>query len=167
MAGETTLSITGNLTADPELRFTGSGVGVVSFTVASTARKYDKGTEKWEDQPAVFMRCNAWRQLAENISESMKRGSRVVVTGTLKQRSFETKEGEKRSVMELEVEDIGLSVKFHPARTMAPERSSQREEPRGGGGWGGGTTSQRPATDDPWGHAPPARVGGFNDEPPF
>lgn len=151
MAGETTLTVVGNLTADPELRFTPAGAAVASFTVASTPRTYDKNTGEWKDGDALFLRCNIWRQAAENVTESLVRGTRVVVTGRLRQRSFETQQGEKRTVMELEVDEIGPSLKYATAKVQKVARS------------GGG---QAPPADDPWG-MPPPRGGGYNDEPPF
>src|ERR687890_1558906 len=111
MAGETVITVVGNLTADPELRFTPSGAAVASFTVASTPRNFDRQTNEWKDGEALFLRCSIWRQAAENVAESLQRGMRVVVTGRLKQRSFETKEGEKRSVIEMQVDEIGPSLK--------------------------------------------------------
>jgi len=167
MAGETTVTIVGNLTSDPELRFTASSVAVASFTVASTPRYFDKGTNEWKDGDALFLRCNAWRQLAENVTESFKRGDRVIAIGTLRQRSFETSEGEKRTVMELTVDEMGPSIKFHPARSQRAERSggqqAQQQRPAQ-------QQRQQPPSDDPWGSAPPAHSGnrgGFADEPPF
>jgi single-strand DNA-binding protein len=154
MAGETNVTVVGNLTADPELRFTQSGAAVASFTVASTPSRYDKQQQKFVDGDALFMRCNVWRQVAENVAESLTRGARVVVTGRLRQRSFETKEGEKRTVVELEVDEIGPSLRYATAKVQKVERSS------------GATSSSSPA-DDPWGSAPPAGSGGFADEPPF
>lgn len=112
MAGETALTIIGNLTDDPELRFTQSGDAVVNFTVASTPRRFDKSTNQWEDGDPLFMRCSAWRRLAENIAESMSKGHRVIATGSIKQRSYETREGEKRTVVEMDVQDIGHSLMF-------------------------------------------------------
>ena len=112
MAGETTLTMIGNLTADPELRFTPSGAAVTNFTVASTPRTWDKQSGEWRDGDPIFLRCSLWRQFAENVAESLGRGSRVIVQGRLKQRSFETKEGEKRTVMELDVDEIGPSLRF-------------------------------------------------------
>src|SRR5688572_215385 len=116
MAGETTLTVVGNLTADPELRFTQSGAAVASFTVASTPRNFDKNSGEWKDGDALFLRCNVWRQVAENVAESLKRGNRVLVSGRLRQRSFETKEGEKRTVVELEVDEIGPSLRYATAK---------------------------------------------------
>jgi single-strand DNA-binding protein len=169
MAGETTITVVGNLTADPELRFTQSGAAVASFTVASTPRTFDKASGEWKDGDALFLRCNVWRQVAENVAESLTRGSRVLVTGRLRQRSFETKEGEKRTVMELEVDEIGPSLRYATAKVNKVSRGGGE-----GGGFGGGSSAPRggggaPA-DDPWGSAPAASNsggGGFADEPPF
>ena len=118
---ETTLTIVGNLTADPELRFTPSGVAVANFTVASTPRTFDRQSGEWKDGEALFLRCNIWRQAAENVAETLTRGSRVIVQGRLKQRSYETSEGEKRTVIELEVDELGVSLRFATAR---PQRMS-------------------------------------------
>ncbi|GGS19421.1 MULTISPECIES: single-stranded DNA-binding protein [Actinokineospora] len=163
MAGDTTITVIGNLTADPELRFTPSGAAVASFTVASTPRTFDRQSGEWKDGEALFLRCNIWRQAAENVAESLTRGARVIVSGRLKQRSFETREGEKRTVMELEVDEIGPSLRYATAKVNKVSRGS------GGGGFGGGPSG--PPADDPWGSAPPASSGGggggFNDEPPF
>jgi single-strand DNA-binding protein len=140
MAGETILTIVGNLTSEPELRFTASGAAVANFTVASTPRTFDKESEKWVDGDALFMRCSIWRQAAENVAESLTRGARVIVTGRLKQRSYETKEGEKRTVVEMDVDEVGPSLKYatvkvnkvsrgggdqqaQPARARAPQES--------------------------------------------
>jgi single-strand DNA-binding protein len=153
MAGETTITVVGNLTADPELRFTQSGAAVASFTVASTPRTFDRQSGEWKDGEALFLRCNVWRQVAENVAESLTRGSRVLVSGRLRQRSFETKEGEKRTVVELEVDEIGPSLRYATAKVNKVSR---------GDGGGGGAPA-----DDPWGSAPPAGSGGFADEPPF
>ncbi|WP_116043096.1 single-stranded DNA-binding protein [Amycolatopsis palatopharyngis] len=167
MAGDTIITVVGNLTADPELRFTPSGAAVANFTVASTPRMFDKQSGEWKDGEALFLRCNVWRQVAENVAESLTRGARVVVQGRLKQRSFETKEGEKRTVVELEVDEIGPSLRYATAKVNKVSRGS------GGGGFGGGSGGgggSAPA-DDPWGSAPPAGSnaggGGFSDEPPF
>ncbi|MCG8924783.1 single-stranded DNA-binding protein [Lentzea sp. DG1S-22] len=167
MAGETTITVVGNLTADPELRFTQSGAAVASFTVASTPRTFDRQSGEWKDGEALFLRCNVWRQVAENVAESLTRGSRVLVSGRLRQRSFETKEGEKRTVVELEVDEIGPSLRYATAKVNKVSRG----DGGGGGGFGGGGGQQSrgggaPA-DDPWGSAPPAGSGGFADEPPF
>src|SRR6201746_2281043 len=112
MAGETIITVVGNLTADPELRFTPSGAAVASFTIASTPRTYDKNTNEWKDGEALFLRCSIWRQAAENVAESLTRGTRVVVSGRLRQRSFETREGEKRTVIEMEVDEVGPSLRY-------------------------------------------------------
>jgi single-strand DNA-binding protein len=116
MAGDTQITIVGNLTADPELRFTPSGAAVANFTVASTPRQFDRQSGEWKDGEALFMRCNIWRKPAENVAETLARGSRVIVSGYLKQRSYETSEGEKRTVVELEVDEVGPSLKFVTAK---------------------------------------------------
>ncbi|CMQ37019.1 single-stranded DNA-binding protein [Mycobacterium tuberculosis] len=120
MAGDTTITIVGNLTADPELRFTPSGAAVANFTVASTPRIYDRQTGEWKDGEALFLRCNIWREAAENVAESLTRGARVIVSGRLKQRSFETREGEKRTVIEVEVDEIGPSLRYATAKATRP-----------------------------------------------
>lgn len=172
MAGETIMTVVGNLTADPELRFTASGAAVANFTVASTPRTFDRATGEWKDGEALFLRCNIWRQPAENVAESLVRGSRVIVSGRLKQRSFETKEGEKRTVIELEVDEIGPSLRYATAKI----NRAQRSDGGGGGGYGSsgggygnsGGSRQSAPSDDPWGSAPPAgSSGGYSDEPPF
>jgi len=157
MAGDTTITIIGNLTDDPELRYTPNGAAVANFTVASTPRFLDKATNEWKDGDALFLRCSIWRQAAENVAESLTRGARVIVSGRLKQRSYETKEGEKRTVYEVEVDEIGPSLKYATAKVNKTTRSGAG----GGGGFGGGPS------DDPWGSPAPARVGGGQDEPPF
>jgi single-strand DNA-binding protein len=160
MAGDTVITVIGNLTADPELRFTQSGAAVANFTVASTPRTFDRQSGEWKDGEALFLRCNIWRQSAENVAESLTRGARVIVSGRLKQRSFETREGEKRTVVELEVDEIGPSLRYATAKVNKVSRGS------GGGGFGG-SGGGAPA-DDPWGSAPPAGSGGgFSEEPPF
>lgn len=165
MAGDTVITVIGNLTADPELRFTSSGAAVANFTVASTPRTFDRASGEWKDGEALFLRCNIWRQAAENVAESLTRGSRVIVSGRLKQRSFETREGEKRTVVELEVDEIGPSLRYATAKVNKVSRSDS-----GGGGFGSGRSgggSAAPA-DDPWGSAPPAGGGGgYSEEPPF
>ena len=166
MAGETIMTVIGNLTADPELRFTASGAAVANFTVASTPRTFDRASGEWKDGEALFLRCNIWRQPAENVAESLTRGSRVIVSGRLKQRSFETKEGEKRTVIELEVDEIGPSLRYATAKI----NRAQRSDGGGGGGYGssGGSRPSAPVNDDPWGSAPAAgSSGGYSDEPPF
>jgi single-strand DNA-binding protein len=175
-AGDTILTIVGNLTADPELRFTPSGAAVANFTVASTPRIMDRQTNEWKDGDPLFMRCSIWREAAENVAESLTRGSRVIVTGRLKQRSYETREGEKRTVVELEVDEIGPSLKYATAKVNKASRSGG-----GGGGFGGGGGGgSRPAgggsnsaasdgpRDDPWGSAPASgSFNGADEEPPF
>jgi single-strand DNA-binding protein len=153
MAGDTVLTVIGNLTADPELRFTPSGAAVANFTVASTPRTFDRQSGEWKDGEALFLRCNIWRQAAENVAESLTRGARVIVSGRLKQRSYETREGEKRTVVELEVEEVGPSLRYATAKVNKISRGS------GSGGFGSG--------DDPWGSAPAAGSGNVDDEPPF
>jgi single-strand DNA-binding protein len=169
VAGDTTITVVGNLTADPELRFTPSGAAVANFTVASTPRIYDRQSGEWRDGEALFLRCNIWREAAENVAESLTRGARVIVTGRLKQRSFETREGEKRTVVEVEVDEIGPSLRYATAKVNKASRSG------GGGGVGSGGGSRQasaPASggtgDDPWGSAPASgSFGGGDDEPPF
>jgi len=165
VAGETIITVVGNLTADPELRFTPSGAAVASFTIASTPRTFDKNSNEWKDGEALFLRCSIWRQAAENVAESLQRGMRVVAQGRLKQRSYETREGEKRTVVELDVEEIGPSLKYATAKVNRTTRGSSGGGFGGGGGSDAGGGSSAPA-DDPWGSAPPAS-GGFSDEPPF
>jgi single-strand DNA-binding protein len=179
VAGDTTLTIIGNLTADPELRFTPSGAAVANFTVASTPRIYDRQSGEWKDGEALFLRCNIWREAAENVAESLTRGARVIVSGRLKQRSFETREGEKRTVVELEVDEIGPSLRYATAKVNKASRSGGSGGGGGGfgggGGGGGGGSRQAPAAqpsggsgDDPWGSAPASgSFGGGDDEPPF
>ncbi|QUR65721.1 single-stranded DNA-binding protein [Mycobacterium spongiae] len=169
MAGDTTITVVGNLTADPELRFIPSGAAVANFTVASTPRIYDRQSGEWKDGEALFLRCNIWREAAENVAESLTRGSRVIVSGRLKQRSFETREGEKRTVVEVEVDEIGPSLRYATAKVNKTSRGG------GGGGFGGGSrqaAAAAPASggkgDDPWGSAPASgSFGGGDDEPPF
>ncbi|GHG22954.1 single-stranded DNA-binding protein [Amycolatopsis bullii] len=159
----------GNLTSDPELRFTPSGAAVANFTVASTPRTLDRQSGEWKDGEALFLRCNIWRQAAENVAESLTRGARVVVQGRLKQRSFETKEGEKRTVVELEVDEIGPSLRYATAKVNKVSRGGGGDFGGGGGGGNRGGGGGMPA-DDPWGSAPAASGGGgggFSDEPPF
>ena len=182
MAGETVITVVGNLTDDPELRFTPSGAAVANFTVASTPRTLNKQTNEWEDGEAMFLRCSIWRQAAENVAESLQRGMRVVVQGRLKARSYETREGEKRTVFEIDVEEIGPSLKFATAKVNRVSRSgggSYSGGQSGPSGQGGGQGGGQPA-DDPWATPAPAQsapAGGGNDpwgapgvasdEPPF
>jgi single-strand DNA-binding protein len=166
MAGDTVITVIGNLTSDPELRWTPSGAAVANFTIASTPRSLDRETQEWKDGEALFLRCNVWRQAAENVAESLTRGSRVMAQGRLKQRSFETKEGEKRSVIELEVDEIGPSLRYATATVAKAARSG--DGPGGGSGSGIGAGDGRVGTGrgnspDPWA----ATVGGADEEPPF
>jgi single-strand DNA-binding protein len=182
MAGDTVITIIGNLTADPELRFTPSGAAVANFTVASTPRAFDRQSNEWKDGETLFMRCSIWRDAAENVAESLTRGTRVIVSGRLKSRSYETKEGEKRTVVELEVDEVGPSLRYASAKVTRAQRSGG---PGGGfGGQGGGFGGAAPA-DDPWATGPaqpqssPGNQGGGRqqdsgwggapsyDEPPF
>jgi len=173
MAGDTVITVVGNLTSDPELRFTPSGAAVANFTVASTPRTLDRASGEWKDGEALFLRCNIWRQAAENVAESLTRGARVVVQGRLKQRSFETKEGEKRTVVELEVDEIGPSLRYATAKVNKVSRGGGDFGGGGGGGGSRGGGGGMPA-DDPWGSAPPASGGGGGnayagapEDPPF
>jgi single-strand DNA-binding protein len=172
VAGDTTITVVGNLTADPELRFTPSGAAVANFTVASTPRIYDRQSGEWKDGEALFLRCNIWREAAENVAESLTRGSRVIVQGRLKQRSFETREGEKRTVFEVEVDEIGPSLRYATAKVNKASRSGSGGGGFGGGGGaagggGGGSRASEPK-DDPWGSAPASgSFSGGDDEPPF
>jgi len=193
MAGETVITVVGNLTDDPELRFTPSGAAVANFTVASTPRTLDRQTNEWKDGDALFLRCSIWRQAAENVAESLTRGMRVIVSGRLRQRSYETKEGEKRTVVELDVEEIGPSLKYATAKVTKANRPGGQSGPgapqsdgwNGGGhtggnnGWGGnsggdwqgarGTNSGRTSRgNDSWASGGNDSWGGQNDdEPPF
>lgn len=155
MAGDTVITIIGNLTADPELRFTPSGAAVANFTVASTPRAFDRQSNEWKDGETLFMRCSIWRDAAENVAESLHRGTRVIVSGRLKSRSYETKEGEKRTVMELEVDEVGPSLRYASAKVTKAERG------QGGGGFGGGGGGGF-QQNDPWatGGSAPQQGGG-------
>jgi single-strand DNA-binding protein len=167
MAGDTVITIIGNLTADPELRFTPSGAAVANFTVASTPRQFDRQANEWKDGETLFMRCSVWREAAENVAESLEKGTRVIVSGRLKQRSYD-KDGEKRTVVEMDVDEIGPSLRSASAKVVKTQRSQgQQQQQQGGwggsqqgsgqgGGWGGAPTGQtqrtqgRPQSDDPW-----------------
>ena len=138
MAGETPITVIGNLTADPELRFTPSGAAVANFTVASTPRTFDRQTNEWKDGESLFLNCSVWRQAAENAAESLVRGSRVIVSGRLKARSYETREGEKRTVFEVDVDEVGPSLRYATAKVTKASRGGGGQS----GGYGGG--------DDPW-----------------
>ncbi len=143
MAGDTVITVIGNITGDPELRFTPSGAAVANFTVASTPRAFDRQSNEWKDGETLFMRCSVWRDAAENVAESLQRGTRVIVSGRLKSRSYETKEGEKRTVIELEVDEIGPSLRYASAKVTKTQRGSGQGS---GGGFGGGGGS----SEDPW-----------------
>src|SRR5437764_11720235 len=137
MSGETVITLIGNCTGDPELRYTPSGAAVANFTVASTPRQFDRQSNEWKDQETLFMRCSVWRQAAENVAESLQRGTRVIVSGRLKSRSYETKEGEKRTVVELEVDEIGPSLRSATAKVARASRGDAGGF-GGGGSFGGG-----------------------------
>lgn len=163
MAGDTTITVIGNLTADPELKFTQAGAALATFTVASTPRTFDRQTGEWKDGEALFLRCTMWRESAEHAAESLTRGMRVVAQGRLRQRSFETKEGEKRTVVELEVDEIGPSLRYATAKVNRAERGNS------GGSYGYSRGGGGAPADDPFSSAPAAGdgSGGFVDEPPF
>jgi single-strand DNA-binding protein len=169
-AGDTTITIIGNLVSDPELRYTPTGQAVATFRVASTPRFMDRQTNEWKDGDSLFLSCNVWRQAAENVAESLQRGMRVIVSGRLRQRSYETKEGEKRTVYEVEVDEVGPSLRNASAKVNRSARSGSGGGFGGGqsgsggqGGYGGGAGG-RP-NDDPWAAEP--GDSGFSDEPPF
>jgi single-strand DNA-binding protein len=182
MAGDTTITVIGNLTDDPELRFTPSGAAVAKFRVASTPRFMDRQTNEWKDGEPLFLACTVWRQAAENVAESLQRGARVIVSGRLKQRSYETREGEKRTVIELEVDEVGPSLRYATAKVQKMQRSGGNggfgSDGGSGGGGGGGSQGGGGYADDPWASSAPAGRGGggggaggsgssFDDEPPF
>jgi single-strand DNA-binding protein len=159
MAGETVITVVGNLVDDPELKFTPSGAAVANFRIASTPRTFDKNSNEWKDGDALFLSCSVWRQAAENVAESLQRGMRVVVQGRLKARTYETREGEKRTVFEIEVEEVGPSLKYATAKVSRTTRSGG---PGGGsgGGFGGGAPSGGAPASDPWATpAAPAQGG--------
>jgi len=167
MAGETIITVVGNLTADPELRFTPSGAAVASFTVASTPRNFDRQAQEWKDGETLFMRCSVWREYVENVAESLTKGARVIVQGRLVQRSFETREGEKRTVVEMQVDEVGPALRYATAKVTRTPRGGGGGGFGGGGNQGGGFGGDQPAggqANDPW------ATGGsnaFGDEPPF
>jgi single-strand DNA-binding protein len=196
MAGETVITVVGNLVDDPELRFTPSGAAVAKFRVASTPRTFDRQTNEWKDGESLFLTCSVWRQAAENVAESLQKGMRVVVQGRLKQRSYDDREGVKRTVYELDVEEVGPSLKNATAKvTKTTGRGGQGGYGGGGGGgqqggsWGGGPGAGQPQgggapAGDPWATGAPAgggqqqggggwggssggSGGGYSDEPPF
>ena len=157
MAGDTVITVIGNITGDPELRFTPSGAAVANFTVASTPRQFDRQSNEWKDGETLFMRCSVWRDAAENVAESLQRGTRVIVSGRLKSRSYETKEGEKRTVIEMEVDEVGPSLRYATAKVNKTQRGGGGGAGFGGpggggqqgGGWGGGQQQE-----DPWATGP-------------
>ncbi|GHE60588.1 single-stranded DNA-binding protein [Streptomyces vinaceus] len=197
MAGETVITVVGNLVDDPELRFTPSGAAVAKFRVASTPRTFDRQTNEWKDGESLFLTCSVWRQAAENVAESLQRGMRVIVQGRLRQRSYEDREGVKRTVYELDVEEVGPSLKNATAKVAKTTgRGGQggyggggQQQQGGGGGWGGAPSGGAPQgggapSDDPWASSAPAggqqqgggggwggssggSNGGYSDEPPF
>ncbi|MGW7350234.1 single-stranded DNA-binding protein [Streptomyces sp. NPDC054784] len=188
MAGETVITVVGNLVDDPELRFTPSGAAVAKFRVASTPRTFDRQTNEWKDGESLFLTCSVWRQAAENVAESLTKGTRVVVQGRLKQRSYEDREGIKRTVYELDVDEVGASLRNATAKIS--KTSGRGGQGGGGGGWGGGPGGGQQGgggpAGDPWATAAPAGGGqqgggggggwgggpgggggGYSDEPPF
>ena len=184
MAGETIITVVGNLTSDPELRYTQNGLAVANFTIASTPRSFDRASNDWKDGDALFLRASVWREFAEHVASSLTKGSRVVATGRLKQRSYETKEGEKRTSIELEVDEIGPSLRYATAQvTRAAGGGGNGGGGNSGGGgrgqFGGGQPQLQQVAEEPWGT--PASSGGnsgggdggwsnpgnFNDETPF
>ncbi|MEV6675934.1 single-stranded DNA-binding protein [Streptomyces erythrochromogenes] len=197
MAGETVITVVGNLVDDPELRFTPSGAAVAKFRVASTPRTFDRQTNEWKDGESLFLTCSVWRQAAENVAESLQRGMRVIVQGRLRQRSYEDREGVKRTVYELDVEEVGPSLKNATAKVAKTTgRGGQggyggggQQQQGGGGGWGGAPSGGQQGggapSDDPWASSAPAggqqqggggggwggssggSGGGYSDEPPF
>ena len=195
MAGETTITVIGNLTNDPELRFTPSGSAVANFTIASTPRTFDRQSNEWKDGETLFLRASVWREAAENVAESLTKGMRVIVSGRLKSRSYETKEGEKRTVIELEVDEIGPSLRYANAKVNRTQRSGGGGAGNGaqggfgggnsGGGFGGGSGgnqggntggtwggNQPAAQEDPWATPGVSNAGGGwgngpDSEPPF
>jgi single-strand DNA-binding protein len=176
-AGDTQITIAGNLVDDPELRYTPTGQAVAKFRVASTPRFRDNSTGEWKDGDSLFLTCNVWRQAAENVAESLQRGMRVIVQGRLRQRSYETREGEKRTVYEVEVDDVGPSLRNASAKVAKSNRSGGGSGGGGGyggssgGGYGGNSGGGRPAAEDPWAADSTASDSfggeGTSDEPPF
>ena len=161
-AGDTTITLIGNLVDDPELRFTPSGAAVAKFRVASTPRYLDKATNEWKDGESLFLQCQIWRQAAENVAESLTKGMRVILSGRLKQRSYETKEGEKRTVFEVEVDEVGPSLRNATAKVTRTQRA----------GGGAAAPAADSFNDDPWAAASTSPAGGgwgtsTTDEPPF
>ena len=192
MAGDTQITVVGNLVSDPELRYTPTGVAVANFRIASTPRTFDRQANEWKDGDSLFLTCNVWRQAAENVAESLQRGMRVIVQGRLHQRSYETREGEKRTVFEVEVDDVGPSMRNASAKVTKSSRSSGGSGgfgggggTGGGGGFGGGSgggggggggqggsggyggSSGGRGGDDPWASDSGFGGEGSSDEPPF
>jgi len=190
MAGETVITIIGNLTNDPELRFTPSGAAVANFTVASTPRTFDRQSNEWKDGETLFMRCSVWREAAENVAESLTRGTRVLVTGRLRSRTYDTKEGEKRTVVELEVDEVGPSLRYATTKVSKTSRGGGGGGGGGGfgggnggggggfggGGGGGGYGASQGRSEDPWATGPSSGGGGGGggnayagapEDPPF
>lgn len=169
MAGETVITVVGNLTSDPELRYTQNGLAVANFTIASTPRNFDRASNDWKDGDALFLRASVWREFAEHVAGTLTKGSRVIATGRLKQRSYETKEGEKRTSIELEVDEIGPSLRYATAQITRAAAS-----PRDGGGAPRGA-SQGQVAEEPWAPSAPAgpagdvwnTPGNYSDETPF
>ena len=166
MAGETVITVVGNLTADPELRYTQGGLAVANFTIASTPRSFDRASNDWKDGEALFIRASVWREFAEHVAGSLTKGSRVIASGRLKQRSYETKEGEKRTSIELEVDEIGPSLRYATAQVTRATSSREGGAPRGGG----------QVAEEPWAASAPADAtsgdvwntpGNYTDETPF
>jgi single-strand DNA-binding protein len=172
-AGDTQITISGNLVDDPQLRFTASGQAVASFRVASTPRYFDRQANEWKDGDSLFLTCNIWRQAAENVAESLQRGMRVIVQGRLRQRSYETREGERRTVYEIEADEVGPSLRNASAKVTKTSRSGAGSGGGfgGGGGYGGqgggGSAGNQGGGDDPWATSGAGADGGFSDEPPF
>ena len=166
MAGETTITVIGNLVDDPELRFTPSGAPVANFRIASTPRTFDRQSNEWKDGDTLFLSCAVWRQAAENVAESLQKGMRVVVQGRLKQRQYETREGEKRTVVELDVDEVGPSLKYATAKVSRTTRQGgggggySGGGGGGGGGYSGGGGQQSAPADDPWATPAPSQQGG-------
>lgn len=182
--GDTNITVVGNMVADPELRFTPAGAAVANFRVASTPRRYNSQTNQWEDGEAMFLTCNVWRQAAENVAETLSKGMRIIVTGRLKQRSFQTREGENRTVFEIDVDEVGPSLRYATAQVNRNPREGggnygggqqQRSNNNNQGGFGGQQQQQQQSqqqnqapAEDPWNSAPPAGgFGGTDSEPPF
>ncbi|TDC03386.1 single-stranded DNA-binding protein [Nonomuraea longispora] len=159
MSGETTITIIGNLTDDPKLNYTQNGVGVAGFTIASSARAYDKSVEQWKDGEVLFMRCSAWRDLGDHVAESLTKGTRVIASGRLRQRTYETGDGDHRTVMEMTVDEIGPSLRFATAKPQKATRT-------GSNGHAGGAPADPWASAAPMGDKPSFRTG-LSDEPPF